>query len=589
MYMQRQHSSRAWVAFLGPVLLLLVSSSAASARTALYLHSDGVPVASLSTEAPTAVALPNHDPGRDAYPGLLVARGGSGASETDPSKYQQWITPSGVSLDGPTSLVFWAGIKEFASATRGVVEAFLLDCDSVGDHCSVVAQSRKDIFDWSERWGSWSEHSVEFGHVTHAVSEGRSLSVKIVVGADSDDDMWFAYGSADYPGRLTDEAASDVVVDCDFTDWIDARGTEFYVADQGGADDWWSPASLDLTAFAVSSNLVDTLQVLIGFDDVPPQSTKAATIIDTDLDGNADYSFVVTMDGADSTVELYACDNSTASECSGALLEMTYPPSYFCLTTASGPWDADSFVEVALPFNDLRFSGGGIVLTSLVSYAAEPLLISAKDSILGAGSQDYDGGVYYDTIDGTASLVGPIAPGFVVRRSTDPAGARTAQVHATVYQAPFDDVPGSLDDGVVYYYSVERTGGVPLRLSSHANRYENAVRIGFDDNDVLTAPVNDRSSGVFLDTESVSADGTSAITVTVVPRDSRGTPIGAGCDVIVDELPLGPGRLAGPVRDNQDGSYTLRVTSLDPGSGRVVVSVEGIDLDSEPQITFTAF
>ncbi len=569
--------------------LLLFSISIPLADTALYLKGDGLPIASLSSTAPTTGILPNYDPGRDAFPGLVIYKGGSGMFENDPNKYQQWITsPTGVSLDGPISFIFWSGMENFEVGKRGIVNAFLLDCDEFGSDCSLIAQNQKDIFDWSGGWSSWNKHSIEFGNIAYVVPEGRSLSVKIVVSTDSDDDMWFAYDSTSYPSTITDQYESDIVIDCDFSDWCDGDGNEFCVDDQGGPNDWESPAKLDITKFAVSSNLIDAFHLFVGFDDVPPQSTTAATLIDTDLDNNINFALVTTLDDSLSTVELYSCDDTITDGCSGNVLERVYPQSYYCVGNAQGPWDNDTFMEFVLPFNDIGIENpDAIFLSSLVSYAAAALLTSPKDSIYGTEDQYYLNGIFYNTIDGSAQATGPIGSNFLIRRDTDPYSVRTAEVHATVPQAPFDDLPGSLDDGVSYFYVVEKEGGIPLALSVNSNPYENAIRIGFNDHNPLSASVDSSQSIVSLDISSIPADGSSAITVTVVPYESNGIPIGSGCDISVDEIQLSPGNLAGPVKDNYDGSYTFKVVSLSSGNAVVAVEVEGIVLDSQPEVTFS--
>ncbi len=577
------------------ILLLLgfslLSVSIISAETLLYLKGDDVPIAALSENAPTVSSLPNYGPGRNSYPGLLIEKGGNGMFETDPIKYQQWIsTTSGISLNGNVSLIFWSAMKDFGKGKRGIVEAFLLDCDSSGFDCSLIAQSQRDIFDWSGGWGAWQEYSIDFGKLTYAVPSGRSLAVKIIVGANSDDHMWFAYDSISFPSRLIDNSPSDIVIDSNFNDWFDDCDTHFNIIDEGGANDWASPAKLDITQFAISSNLVDAFHLLIGFDDVSPQSATAATLIDNDFDGNANYAFVATLDGADSNLELYSCDDTISYGCGEAIIDRIYPQSFFATGVASGPWDSDSFLEAVLPFHDLDAEKGSpVIVAPLVSYAAKSLLTSPKDSILGTFDQNYFGGIYYNSEDGSAKVMSSLGSNFVIRRHTDPSQVRTADPHSIVTRAPFDDFPGSLDDGESYYYVVEKEGGLPMNISVHSNSHDNTVRISFDDHDSMSASVDASLSTVTLDTSTIPADGTSSIMVTIFPRDSNGMAIGSGCDVSVDEIQLSPGNQAGPVKDNQDGNYTFEVVSINSGIADVVVIVEGIELDSQHTVTFTDY
>jgi hypothetical protein len=572
----------------GALALLYGPATAASASTVLYLKGDGVPLGSLSPAPPVAASLANHDPLRDSRPGLLVARGGDGIDESNPARYQQWIAPAtGVTLDGPLSLVLWGSVRDHQSAIRGVVEAFLLGCDPSGADCTLIAENRRDVADWSGGLGSWTEHAIGFGHVTYTVPPDRSLAVRITVAAHSGDDMWFAYDAQDYPSRLTGLLASDIVIDGDVADWLDGDGLEFVVEDEGGPDDWHSPSRLDITRLGVASNLVDAFFILMGFDDVPPKDIEAATLLDTDLDGSANFAVVASVDGPKAAVELYACDDTVAYECEDAVLRRVYPASSFRMATYDGPWDTDTMLEVVVPFGDLGFHGGDAVLTPMVSYAAESLMTSPKDSIFGDAGQLYAGGVYYDTTTGETFLTDPVGPGYLIRRHQDPAAVRTADPYDEVASAPYDDT-GSLDNGLTYFYVVEREGGVPARISAHANTAGHAVRLGFDDGDPYNAPVDAVQSEVTVSVESVEADGNAYATVTVVPRDVDGMRIGAGCAVSVDTSLLVPAVQGSPVRDHLDGSYSLRLVSLIEGAALVRVTVDGLALAYQPEVQFTA-
>jgi hypothetical protein len=163
---------------------------------------------------------------------------------------------------------------------------------------------------------------------------------------------------------------------------------------------------------------------------------------------------------------------------------------------------------------------------------------------------------------------------------------RSSADHAVTYDAPFDDAFGTLEDGQSYFYVVEKAGGMTRSLSVHANRAVGSVRIGFNDDLSDSAPLDGLLSKVSQDVDSVSADGTMAVTVTVVPRDDTGTPLGSGCKVSLDEGLLAPGYEAGAVVDNYDGSYTFRVVSVAPGSGTVMATVEGVTLDDLLQVAF---
>lgn len=183
--------------------LKTLSTQEAAVSFPLYLLSDGIPLASLSVVSPTAPSLANYDPGRDAEPGLVISRGGLDETEADPLRYQQWVSStSGISINSNVSLKFWTAIKNFNNSMRGVVDAFLLDCDSGGNNCSLLAQTQKDVTPWSGGASTWVQHTLDFGSVNYTVASGRTLAVKTIVNNASGDDLWFAYDTTSYPTKL---------------------------------------------------------------------------------------------------------------------------------------------------------------------------------------------------------------------------------------------------------------------------------------------------------------------------------------------------------------------------------------------------
>ena len=187
---------------LAPTLIAL-SPEVAALDAPLYLKGGGVPSAPLSDVAPTAISLPNYDAGRDAEPGLLLAKSGEGLSETDATKHQTWQTATGgQTLSGPTTLTFWSAMKDFGTGKRGIVDAGLYNCNKKMSNCSLIAQGQQDVADWSGSSTTWVERTIDFGDLNYNIPGGRSLVLKIVVGNDSDDDMWFAYDTTSYPSRF---------------------------------------------------------------------------------------------------------------------------------------------------------------------------------------------------------------------------------------------------------------------------------------------------------------------------------------------------------------------------------------------------
>jgi hypothetical protein len=181
------------------------------------------------------------------------------------------------------------------------------------------------------------------------------------------------------------------------------------------------------------------------------------------------------------------------------------------------------------------------------------------------------------------------APPFDICRSTEPSQVGLAVPLAVVTTGPYDDSLDLLDDGATYFYLVRDDAGQVLDISVNKNDSLNTVRIGFDDENELSGPLDPSNSSVVASPDTVPADGVTTAIVIVTPRDTDGVPLGAGLDVTVDGIGLWPGTVQGPVTDRGDGSYEIRIVSTTPGTGEVWVSAEGIPLSDEPTITFEDF
>ncbi len=212
-----------------------------------------------------------------------------------------------------------------------------------------------------------------------------------------------------------EESNYDVVIDGDFSEWDNGAGNEFCIDDQGGADDWTSPAQRDITKVCVASNQTDMIYLLLGFDDTSfGSSSTACMLLDTDADptdGFADFVLCATLVDplpASLSVELYSCPLDNAVDgCPGAVLDKTYAPAdYGFSNTAMGPFgNADAFVELELPYSDLGVVGGQVLFSSFISYPGKSFLTNPRDSIFDDGSQDYTARIAYDVDNGTATTV----------------------------------------------------------------------------------------------------------------------------------------------------------------------------------------
>ena len=172
------------------------------------LHNDPTPpvgdtsshaVLPLDETSPTATTLYNYDDDRDGDVGLLLAKSGAGLSETDLTKHQIWSASGPIDLDGSATLTLWSAIKSFDTTKRGVVLVALLDCNRPGTNCNTITTGSLDLEPWDTAGsGTWVEKTIDLGTVTHTIASGRTLRIKIVVGGNSGDDMWFAYDTTSY-------------------------------------------------------------------------------------------------------------------------------------------------------------------------------------------------------------------------------------------------------------------------------------------------------------------------------------------------------------------------------------------------------
>ncbi|HEY6634918.1 MAG TPA: hypothetical protein VI141_04820 [Acidimicrobiia bacterium] len=147
----------------------------------------------MSTATPPSIPLPDYD---GDGPGRLVKKDGGGANQNDPTKYQQWSFDASGQTVSVHNFRIWAAAKDFDNDKDVRFRAYLLDC---GGSCNLLQQSAVVTV----RSSGWRQVTVPFNVSNLSFGSGRSLVVKITVVDDSDDDMWFAYGTSTYNARLT--------------------------------------------------------------------------------------------------------------------------------------------------------------------------------------------------------------------------------------------------------------------------------------------------------------------------------------------------------------------------------------------------
>jgi hypothetical protein len=174
---------------------VLLSVSPAPPQLPLYLVASGPLQGGFSTQPPGG-SLANHDPERDDFAGLLLAKGGSGANETDPTKFQAWRASSGGTvLSGTVRLTLWSAMKDFATDKDGLITAYLRDCDAGFTSCSLVGEVTRTLRPWHGA-ATWRAVDLDFTGLSRTLAANRRLELKVVVNDRSDDDMWLAYDAA---------------------------------------------------------------------------------------------------------------------------------------------------------------------------------------------------------------------------------------------------------------------------------------------------------------------------------------------------------------------------------------------------------
>ena len=157
----------------------------------------------MDSTLPTAAVLYNYDTDRDASPGLLIARGGSGPDENDPTKYQAWRSPvvsTSLVVQDSVTVSLWTAAKDFNETRRGAVTVYLRDFDG-SNYVTLGGVTHTDAT-WQDGSPSWVLEEFHISVGPRTVALGHSLELKVIVEASSDDDMWFAYDTANYKSQV---------------------------------------------------------------------------------------------------------------------------------------------------------------------------------------------------------------------------------------------------------------------------------------------------------------------------------------------------------------------------------------------------
>lgn len=157
----------------------------------------------MDPDLPQVAVLYNYDVDRDSFAGLVIAKGGSGPDEGDPTKYQTWRAPpfsEAVVIQGDAKVHLWSAMKDFDNTKGGAVTVYLLDFDG----WSHVELGSDTVIDTPWQGGSsWVQKTFSIPLGTHTLAPGHSLELKVIVDSSSGDDIWFAYDTGPYRSRVT--------------------------------------------------------------------------------------------------------------------------------------------------------------------------------------------------------------------------------------------------------------------------------------------------------------------------------------------------------------------------------------------------
>ncbi len=147
-------------------------------------------------------ALPNYDQDRDDDPGLLLKKG-DGIGEIDPAKrHRFWAPTNGGVLLGVPEVEIWVSTKDHTIDKTGVVIASLEDCSASKADCTTIATGTA-AFDQADFGTEFGRLRISMTALDHELGPARSIMLNLFVHDGSEDDLWFAYGTTEYPGSFT--------------------------------------------------------------------------------------------------------------------------------------------------------------------------------------------------------------------------------------------------------------------------------------------------------------------------------------------------------------------------------------------------
>ncbi len=466
----------------GSLAILCTTATNATALTILrYLEGIGdgsdVPVAQLKAPTPTRVALANYDPARDAFPGLWIQQGGAGVGESDPTKYQLWLTGGGgFTLNGLVSNTIWTAVKNFDISAGGSLVGYLVECNADGTGCVQIASATVTRPDWDvSDTGTWIQDTFNFGFVNYTLGPGKSVGFKLEVGPASGNDMWLAYDTTAYPawGQLVILAPGVSVNPTSGLTTTEAGGTATFTVVLD------SPPSANVTIGLSSNDLTEGTVSPASVTFTPGNWSTAQTVTVTGVndfvaDGNVPYTIVTaaatSTDGSfnglnGSDVGVTNNDNDTAgitvSPTSGLTTTEGGGTATFTVVLDSQP---TANVTVGLSSNDLT---EGTVAPASLAFTAGNWNTAQTVTVTGVNDFVADGDVPYTIVTAAATSTDP---GYSGRNAADVGVTNTDNDTAGMTVSPTSGLTTTEAGGTATFTVVltsQPTANVTIGLSSN--------------------------------------------------------------------------------------------------------------------------
>lgn len=90
----------------------------------------------------------------------------------------------------------WAAMKNFSLLKSGTITVYLRDFD--GANASTIAQGSVAVTGSA----AWSQKTLSFNAGSYTLPAGHRLEIKLTADGSSGDDIWFAYDTISFPGRV---------------------------------------------------------------------------------------------------------------------------------------------------------------------------------------------------------------------------------------------------------------------------------------------------------------------------------------------------------------------------------------------------